>query len=60
MSAIERPNLAKVFDAPMDIIFDETNVVQPDLIIVSQASYQIITERALEGVPDRTARRLVR
>lgn len=52
MSALERPNIAKVFDAPMDVIFDETNVVQPDLIIVSQASYHIITERALEGVPD--------
>jgi Uma2 family endonuclease len=52
MNALERTNIAKVFDAPMDVIFDETNVVQSDLIIVSQARDHIITARAIEGVPD--------
>ena len=52
MGALERTNIAKVFNAPMDVIFDQTNVVQPDLIIVGQARDYIITERALEGVPD--------
>jgi Uma2 family endonuclease len=29
MAALERTGIALVFDAPMDVIFDETNVVQP-------------------------------
>jgi Uma2 family endonuclease len=52
MAALERTGLALVFDAPMDVIFDETNVVQPDLIIVSRARDYIVTARAIEGVPD--------
>lgn len=52
MNALERTGLAKVFDAPMDVMFDETNVVQPDIVIVSRAQDHIITERAIEGVPD--------
>jgi Uma2 family endonuclease len=52
MVALERTGLALVFNAPMDVIFDDTNVVQPDLIIVSRAQSHIVTERAIEGVPD--------
>jgi len=52
MTALERPGLALVFNAPMDVIFNDTNVVQPDLIIVSSTQSHIVTERAIEGVPD--------
>jgi Uma2 family endonuclease len=52
MTALERTGLASVFDAPMDVIFDVRNVVEPDLIIVSKERQHIITERAIEGVPD--------
>ncbi len=52
MTALERTGLAQVFDAPTDVIFDETNVVVPDLVIVSLARQHIVTQRAIEGVPD--------
>ena len=52
MTALERTGLAQVFDAPTDVIFDETNVVVPDLVIVSRAQQHIVTKRAIEGVPD--------
>jgi Uma2 family endonuclease len=52
MTALEDKGLASVFDAPVDVIFDDTNVVEPDLVIVGASRKHIITERALEGVPD--------
>jgi Uma2 family endonuclease len=52
MTALERPELAKVFNAPTDVIFDETNIVVPDLVLVGRARQHIVTHRAIEGVPD--------
>jgi Uma2 family endonuclease len=52
MMALERTGLALVFDAPIDVMFDEANVVQPDLIVVHKAHEHIVTMRAIEGAPD--------
>jgi Uma2 family endonuclease len=52
MTQLEDNGLASIFDAPVDVLFDETNVVEPDLVIVSVEHAGIITERAIEGVPD--------
>jgi Uma2 family endonuclease len=52
MQALEVPGLAQVFNAPCDVIFEPTSVVQPDLVIVGAARAHIITARAIEGVPD--------
>lgn len=41
-----------VFFAPMDLYIDNKNVFQPDLIYVSRENKNIITHRAIEGVPD--------
>jgi Uma2 family endonuclease len=50
--ALDKPGLARVFHAPTDLILAPTSVVQPDLVIVGSARSSIMTERALEGVPD--------
>jgi Uma2 family endonuclease len=52
MTALERTGLAQVFNAPTDVIFDENNVVVPDLVIVRRDRQHIVTRRAIEGVPD--------
>jgi len=52
MEALELPGLAQVFDAPVDLLLEPTSVVQPDLVIVGASHRHIVTERALEGVPD--------
>lgn len=52
MTQLEKPGLAEVINAPVDVVFDELNVVQPDLVIVASARTSIITERAVEGPPD--------
>jgi Uma2 family endonuclease len=52
MSSIEETGLGQVFDAPLDLILSDTNVVQPDLCIVSRAQEHLITARGVEGPPD--------
>ncbi|HWP23656.1 MAG TPA: Uma2 family endonuclease [Candidatus Binatia bacterium] len=45
-------DLGRIFCAPVDLILEPTSVLQPDLLFVSKARQHIITERAVEGVPD--------
>jgi len=40
----------EVFDAPTDVVFDEYNVVQPDLFVVCDKAK--ITEENIKGSPD--------
>ncbi len=52
MRLLEEPGLALVFNAPVDVILSDTNVVQPDIVVVRNQRRSIITERAIEGAPD--------
>ena len=38
--------------APMDVVLSEHNVVQPDILFVSQKRASIIEEKNLQGAPD--------
>jgi len=42
----------KALTAPMDVILSETNIVQPDILVVLSARTSIITEKNIAGVPD--------
>jgi len=44
--------LGRLLYAPVDLILERTSVLQPDLLFVSSARQNIITERAVEGAPD--------
>ena len=44
--------LGEVFYAPIDLVFDEENTVQPDIVFIAAANLQIIQRRAIFGVPD--------
>jgi Uma2 family endonuclease len=44
--------LGEVFYAPIDVVLDRENTVQPDLVFVSRARVSIIQRRAIFGVPD--------
>ncbi len=50
--ALRDPGLAEVLYAPCDVILGPRRVVIPDLVVVRTARAGIITERAIEGVPD--------
>ena len=49
---IKERDLGKLFHAPIELILESTSVLQPDLLFVTKARQHIITERAIEGVPD--------
>jgi len=48
----KKNKLGKIFDAPFDVIIDENNVVQPDLLFISNENLPKLTKRGFEGVPD--------
>jgi Uma2 family endonuclease len=52
LGALDKPGLAQIFLAPTDLLLAPTSVVQPDIVIVGAARASIITERAVEGIPD--------
>ena len=49
---IEVHGLGDLFTAPIDVYLSETNLVQPDLLYVSTARANIITETNIPGAPD--------
>jgi Uma2 family endonuclease len=42
----------EVFFAPVDVVLDEHNVVQPDLVFVSIANASLLERRGIMGAPD--------
>lgn len=49
---VKEKGLGQVFIAPIDVIFAENNVYQPDIIFVSKERRDIIKERGIFGPPD--------
>ena len=49
---VKEKNLGKIFNAPCDVILSEINVVQPDIIFVSNEKINIITYKNIKGAPD--------
>lgn len=41
-----------IFYAPIDVILSQTEVRQPELVLVAQIRIDILTNRGIEGVPD--------
>ena len=49
---VEENQLGKVYVAPVDILFDQYTILQPDVLFVGTARLHIIQEDAIEGAPD--------
>ncbi len=49
---LKKNKIGKVFSAPCDIIFSDTDIVQPDLLFISAEHTSIITEKNIQGAPD--------
>ncbi len=45
-------NLCEVFMSPYDVILSESDVVQPDIVVVLDTNSHIITRENIKGVPD--------
>jgi Uma2 family endonuclease len=48
----KRKNLGRVFVAPLDVVLDSENVVQPDIVFVAEKNLNIIQKRGIFGIPD--------
>ena len=49
---VDENRLGKVYPAPFDVVLSDFDVVQPDLIFVSNARAHIITPANIQGGPD--------
>lgn len=49
---IERHSLGELLAAPMEVRFSNTNVLQPDILFISNERSHIIGETNIQGAPD--------
>jgi Uma2 family endonuclease len=49
---VESHKLGEVFVAPFDVVFSEFDVVEPDILYVSNARASIVTNKNVQGAPD--------
>lgn len=49
---VKKKGLGKVFDAPIDIVFDDDEVFQPDIVFIKSENQGIIHKTAIHGIPD--------
>ncbi len=49
---VRQHNMGLFLPAPVDVIFSDEDVLQPDLLFVAADREGILTERACEGAPD--------
>lgn len=49
---VERAAIGVILTAPVDVVLSPTNVVQPDLVFVSAARRDVLTDANIQGAPD--------
>ncbi|MBC7083733.1 MAG: Uma2 family endonuclease [Firmicutes bacterium] len=49
---VDDHNLGEVYDAPIDVVLSEHNVVQPDILYICKERLGIIKEAYIQGAPD--------
>lgn len=51
MTALEKTGQGEVFDAPIDVLLDNSNIVQPDLVFIPEDCSGIIGVKNIQGAP---------
>ena len=49
---LEEHPVGEIFDAPIDVVFSEENVLVPDLVVILDSNKDIIKEKNISGSPD--------
>ncbi|MHB8879399.1 MAG: Uma2 family endonuclease [Myxococcaceae bacterium] len=52
MRALEETGLGEVYNAPIDVILDKHNVIQPDLVFIRKERMEMVGPKNIQGVPD--------
>lgn len=51
-SFLRQHRLGEVFSAPLDVVLSRHDVIQPDLLFISNERRPILTQKNLQGAPD--------
>lgn len=51
-SYVKKKKLGVVYYAPIDVVLDEHNVLQPDIVFIFEERKHIVGEKAIKGAPD--------
>ena len=51
-SYLQAHPIGKVYSAPLDVVFSHFDVVEPDLLFVSEARRDVLTTKNVQGAPD--------
>ena len=51
-SHLRQKRLGRLYVAPIDVLLAKHDIVQPDLLFISNASMKILTEKNVQGAPD--------
>ena len=51
-SFLETNRVGEVFGSPLDVVFSDIDVVEPDLLFVSRARTDVVTTKNIQGAPD--------
>ena len=49
---LEQHPIGEVFVAPLDVVFSDLDVVEPDLLYISRERASVLTEQNVRGAPD--------
>src|SRR5262249_4930415 len=49
---LQNPGKGEVYHAPIEVIFDHYNIVQPDLLFIRSDRLSIVGEKSIQGAPD--------
>jgi len=49
---IRQNRLGKLFSSPVDVLFSDTDIVQPDIIFIATTRGTIIKDKNIQGAPD--------
>src|SRR4030067_3847920 len=49
---VRKNKLGSIYCAPFDVLFSEEDIVQPDIIFISNKNKNIITKNNIQGAPD--------
>jgi Uma2 family endonuclease len=49
---VESHKLGELFGAPLDVVFSKFDVVEPDLLFISNARAGVLTNKNVQGAPD--------
>jgi Uma2 family endonuclease len=52
LSYVRKEKWGKIFHAPIDVVFSMTEIVQPDIVLVSKQREEIIAKKNLISAPD--------